>query len=224
MASSLGRACFGLVAAFAVARSGTAQTVAVRQGDVYLTGPTGQEEKLTSSGRDSDASLSSDKTRVVFIRVIRDRPDASGLGRVVDQSEIDAIDLTSPKRETEVLLDSPVHARGLQFHWFSSPSFSPDGRFVYFLVPDYATVSAGLFAFDTRTRTIRFLAQALKYWSVPAGVYKGDLVVWQNPMFVGGGRYDVFNLITPSGNLVGVAGFDQAQVDAFIAEQGYAGR
>jgi len=222
MVSRLGRACFGLVAALTVARSGTAQTVTVRQGDVYLFGPTGRVEKLTSSGRDSDASLSSDKTRVVFIRVIRDRPDASGLGNVVDQSEIDAIDLKSPTRETQVLLDSPVHARGLQFQWFSSPSFSPDGRLVYFLVPDYATVSSGLFELDTRTRTIRFLAQALKYWIVPAGVYKGDLVVWQNPMFVGGGRYDVFNLITPPGDLVGVVGFDQAQVDAFVAEQGYA--
>ena len=224
MVSRLDRACFGLLAALAAARSGTAQTVTVRQGDIYLSGPAGHEEKLTSSGRDSDATLSADKKKVVFVRVIRDRPDASGLGKAVDQSEIDTIDLASPTRETHVLLDSPIHARGLQFQWFSSPGLSPDGRFVYFSVPDYSTVSPGLFELDTTTRTVRPLAPALRYWIVPAGVYRGDLVVWQNPVFVGGGRYDVFNLIKPSGDLVGAVGFNQAQVDAFMAEQSYAAR
>jgi Tol biopolymer transport system component len=209
------------VLACTIAQTGMAQTVTVREGNIYLITPSGQQWALTSSGRDSDPALSDDRSKVVFVRTIRDRPDASGLGRVVDQSEIDSIDLTSPNREVHVLLNSPVHARGLLFQWFSSPRFSPDGQHVFFMIPDYATISPGLFSLNMVTSIVQFLTGALKYWTLSSGSYKGDLIVWQNPTLVGGGRYNVFNLITSSAEPVGVVGFDEASVNAFIASQDY---
>jgi hypothetical protein len=38
-------------------------------------------------------------------------------------------------------------------------------------------------------------------------------------MLVGGGRYNIFNLIEPSGEPVGVVGFSELEAQAFIAEQ-----
>lgn len=214
---------FWLLAAFAftIAQAASAQTVTVRDGDIYLIAPSGQERALTSSGHDSDPALSDDRSKVVFVRTIRDRPDASGLGRVVDQSQIDSINLDGPNHEVRVLLDSPVRASGLLFQWFAFPRFSLDGQHVYFMIPDYATISSGLFSLNMTTGIVQFLAGALKYWTLSAGSYKGDLIVWQNPVLVGGGRYDVFNLITSSGDPVGVVGFDVASVSAFIASQNY---
>ena len=160
--------------AFTIVQTAKAQTVTVREGDIYLIAPSGQPRALTSSGRDSDPALSDDRSKVVFVRTIRDRPDASGLGRVVDQSEIDSIDLNSPNHEVHVLLNSPVRARGLLFQWFSFPRFSLDGQHVYFMIPDYATISSGLFSLNMTTGIVQFLAGALKYWTLASGSYRGD--------------------------------------------------
>jgi Tol biopolymer transport system component len=220
--SNWGRRYGRLLAAFACfAHEGAAQRVTSMNGDVYLISPSGQEQMLTSSGRDSDPALSEDGEKVAFVRTIRDRPDASGLGRAVDESDIDVINLADSKREIHVLLGSPVSVGGRQFRWFSSPRFSLDGKSLYIMIPDYSTVSPGLVSLNIATGKITFLASALKYWVLLSGAYKGDLIVWQNPMLVGGGRYDVFNLISSAGEVLGVVAFDQAAVEAFIASQNY---
>jgi Tol biopolymer transport system component len=202
-----------------VAREARGQAILARQGDLYLRERNGQEQRLTASGRDSDASLSADGKTVVFVRAIRVHPDASGLGTVVEQSEVACIDLADQRHEVQILLGTPVDARGLHFQWFSSPRFSPDGSVVYFLVPDYSTVSPGLFLLERSNGHVRFLAQALEFWEVAFGPYRGNLIVWQNPMLIGGGRYDLFSMLSPSGEQVGVVGFNEGQVNAFLADQ-----
>jgi len=101
--------------------------------------------------------------------------------------------------------------------WFASPKLSPDNSTVYFLLPDYSTVSDGLFSLRVGTEEVHFITNALKFWVVPAGHYKGCLIVWQNPMFMGGGRYDVFNMIRASGDLLGVVGFTEEAATYYIA-------
>jgi hypothetical protein len=219
-----GRLALGATAMLvcAAAQRVQGQSVLAMQGNIFLRERNGTVQQLTSSGHDSDPSLSSDGATAVFVRVLRDRPDASGLGRVVDQSEIACIDLANQTHGVRVLLGAPVEARGLRFQWFSSPRFALDGLSVYFLVPDYSTVSPGLFSVELKSGRTRCLAVAHKFWEVGTGQFKGDLIVWQRPMFIGGGRYDIFNMITASGDLVGVVGFDGAKVNAFLSEQDYA--
>ena len=67
---------------------------------------------------------------------------------------------------------------------------------------------------------IRFVAPALQFWAPASKEYPGDLVVRQNPMLVGGGRYDVYNLITSTGEQVGVVGFDESRLQYFLKEFG----
>jgi len=203
-----------------LAQSGRAQTVSIRQGDIYLTLENGKDVQLTSGGADSDAVLSPTGKKIIFVRVMHDQPDASGPGRPGDRGEIVYIELNSPTPEVHVLLDAPADATGTGFQWFSSPRYSFDEGLVYFLVPDYSPTSPGLFSLDLKSGKILFVVQAQKFWVPPAGPYKGDLVVWQNPTLVGGGRYDVFNLIKPSGEVIGVVGFDEEKVKALLEDDG----
>jgi len=188
-----------------------AQTVFVRGGDVYLTAG-GVQRQVTSTGRDADAAMSHDRRSIVFVRILQARTDASGLGKVVEKSEIDFVDTTDPALSARVLLNTPVEAAGGKFWWFSSPQYSSDGSVVYFLVRDYSTVSPGVFSIELQSGRIRFLSDALKFWVVYSGPYEGCLVVWQRPMLVEGGRYDIFNLLSPSGETRGVVGFSESQI------------
>jgi Tol biopolymer transport system component len=196
------------------------QSVFARGGNIYLSERGSQSRRITASGHDREPSLSRDGRQIVFVRVISEKPDASGLGTVVEQSEIDVIDTRDPQARIHTILNFPVEERGLRFYWFSSPQFSDNGRLVYFLVPDYGTVSPGLFSVSVAAGEIRFVAPALQFWAPASKEYPGDLVVRQNPMLVGGGRYDVYNLITSTGEQVGVVGFDESRLQYFLKEFG----
>ena len=53
-----------------------------REGGVYFAGEGGEETKLTSSGLDTEPSLSSDQTLAVFVRRTPERTVSDGVGEV----------------------------------------------------------------------------------------------------------------------------------------------
>ncbi len=192
-----------------------AQTAYTLDGNVFFRDAQGVTRQITSSGKDYSPSLGRHGTRLTFARAIRSHPDLSGLGTVIAESQLFIVDVTAPAVAPVTVLDKPVEARSLRFQWFDSPRLSPDGASLYFLVPDYGAV-AGLFSLDLATKRVRFVLTALKFWLVPAGPEAGNLIVWQNPMLIGGGRYDVFNMVNPSGTLIGVVGFSEEMVHNYL--------
>ncbi len=207
-----------IVLGLAAAACCNAQSVTSRDGRIVYRALSGQEAYLTDGPHDYDPNLAPDKQTVVFVREIQGHIDASAQGRVVEKSQLCVIDLRHHAAIPTVILNQPVAADGMRSQWFQKPMFSTtDGRMVYFTIPDYSTVSSGLFAIDLRSGKYRFIVAALKYWPMPCGPYRGDIIVWRNPQLLGGGRYDIFTMIQPSGLEIGVVGFVEASVDRFIA-------
>jgi hypothetical protein len=187
----------------------------VKEGNVIIRWQNGQERSITTSGRDSDPSMSCDGRHVAFIRRIGAYTGANGTP--VDDTQIWLADLTGPAPVLHVALDGPVELRGYRFRWFTSPKLSPAGDAVYFLVQEYASVSPGLYRLDLASTQTHFLALALELWTVSWGPFKGNLIVHQYPMLIGGGRYDVYNMIDSSGTLIGAAGFNEGKIRELVS-------
>jgi hypothetical protein len=201
------------------AASGQAQSVLVRSGNIIYRSDQGHEYEVTSLGKDYDPSLSHDGTLIVFARQSRAHVDASGNGMVVDESQVCLVNVTHPGRPLHVVAERPMQDGTTPLGWIASPKLSPDNGTIYFLVPNYAAVSGGLFEVKVGTADARFITKALKFWVVPSGEYKGQLIVWQNPMLLIAGRYDVFNMIKDSGDVVGIIGFTQDAVTGYLASE-----
>jgi len=193
------------------------QSVACVAGNVVYYSRGGMTRQLTSSGSDYDPSLSIDGRHVVFVREIRRHPDASGLGELIEESHLYVVDIDL-KQPPRAILARAATQSSRSFGWFTEPQFSPTNNSVYFLVPNWAAVTGGLFRLNLASGNTSFVSAAQKFWVVPFGVYSGKIIVWQNPMFVGGGRYDVFNMLEPSGELNGVVGFTEEAVKRFLQE------
>jgi hypothetical protein len=102
----------------------------------------------------------------------------------IDESHLYVVDIDL-KQPARAILTKRVDQRSRSFGWFAVPQFSPTNAAVYFLVPDWAAVTGGLFRIDLKS---------------------------------GGGRYDVFNMLEPSGDLNGVVGFTEEAVKRFLQE------
>ena len=78
------------------------------------------------------------------------------------------------------------------------------GRFI-FCSAAYA-VSGAIHAYDVTTHQVRFVMAGNAPQVVPAGEYKGDLLVEQHRYFLGGGSYDWYWLFEPNGKEIGPVG------------------
>ena len=87
--------------------------------------------------------------------------------------------------------------------------FSPDGRTLYFQTYAWLT-SPAIHAVDIASGKQRLVTHGWLNHVVPAGRFKGDLVVHQHRHFVGSGTYEWYWLFTGNGKEVGPIGPTEA--------------
>ena len=190
----------------ALALPAFAQSVSVKDGNIQFTNKTGQTTTLTSSGHDSDPSLSPDGKTIVFARATPERKVPTGSGD--DTSEIwllgvdgkNARKIVEPKaaEKTEAILAE-----------LSSPQFSSDGTKIFFETTAWTT-SGAIHVFDLATKKEHFVCAGGGLEVIHSGEYKDCLLVTQHRYFIGGGSYDWVWLLRSDGKEVGPVGEDTA--------------
>ena len=117
------------------------RSVSVRNGNIYATTSDGQIIWITSSGLDSDPSLSPNKHLIVFVRQTPTFKIDTGLG-ATNANELwiaNASGNASPRR---ILIGHPGGHNAdenLVLAGFASPRFSRDGHRIHFLSQTWAT-------------------------------------------------------------------------------------
>ncbi len=172
-------------------------------GNVYYTDAAGKRTQLTNEGKDADPCLDPGKRRFVYVHRVAGKEIDSGAGGA-QPTELRQMDVDG--QHGSVLVRSAAGGKPQDILAdFSSPTFSPDGRTIYFSSAAWAT-SGAVHAYDTVTKTVRFVLAGNNPLVVPAGEYKGDLLVEQHRYFLGGGSFDWFWLFKPDGKEIGPVG------------------
>ncbi len=186
---------FALLTSLSAARAQKA--MADKKGNVYYTDAAGKRTQLTKTGKDSDACLSPDKRQVVYVRRVAGKPIPTGSGNILPTElrlmDVDGTHDTLLVRNAEGEKPEDILAD------FASPTFSTDGRTIYFSSAAWAT-SGAIHAYDTTMKTVRFVLAGNNPQVVPAGDYKDDLLVQQHRYFLGGGSFDWYWLFDPKPN------------------------
>ena len=183
-----------------------AKRVVADTGDVFVVEPNGTRVRVTSSGVDSEPSLSFDEKSIVFVRKL------DGGNSQICIANVKA------GNEARVLVRSPLDVSGRQFNELFSPKFSPDDAMVYFLIPFAATTQA-IMKVAIANPTPQFVAAATSFWVVPHGRYRGDLVAQIRKAKLAPGYYYWYWLITPEGKEIDVVGEDEGDVGLFLEQQ-----
>jgi dipeptidyl aminopeptidase/acylaminoacyl peptidase len=183
-----------------------AQSVLAKDGNVLVIDRFGRTRKLTTSGRDSQPSMSPNKTKIAFVRSTPGRTVLAALGDI-DATELWLVD--SDVKRSELLIsgrqdDDPQKTlAGL-----SSPQFSPTGKKVYFLSEAWVT-SLAVHVVDIQSKVESFISPGNTLAVIQHGKYRGYLIVQKHKYFSGvrGGSYDYYWLLTPNGKEVrGIGG------------------
>ena len=184
-----------------------AQRIELLNGNIYLRSR-GENRQITAMGIDSDAHLSPDLKKVVFLRQI-DAGDSK-------TTAILMVDLGTMKQVT--LLTGPVSIGGGTYVEIVGPQLAPDNKHVYFLLSDYGATTGAVIALDLSTKNPQLITYGLQCIVVPNGKYVGDLIIQQRRQKLGVGFYYWFYLFTPTpdGKEVGVVGQDENDVKSFL--------
>ncbi len=191
------------------------QTVSIKDGKVFYTPKDASAIQITSSGLDSDPSLSLNTKLVVFVRRTPEAKIATGAG-LLDTNELWVAD-TKVGGDTHRILvghhEAPDSDK-LSLAGFSSPKFSTDARRVYFLAQIAAT-SEHLFVLDSRSQQVRFICRALEVEVIHSGEYAGFLVVLKDIPRIMPGHVCRYWLLDLDGKDVGEIGEKESDVRAF---------
>jgi dipeptidyl aminopeptidase/acylaminoacyl peptidase len=193
----------GVTVVAAATEPKAAPCVEARNGDIYLVEKTGATRQITSLGKDSMPDLSADGTTVVFVR-------ATG----ADTKEIWIADI-SPNAQARPLVPAPILLNGRKFSLVWEPKYSPDGRYIYFMI-EYASTTGGLVRVSLSNPTVEFVTAALEYQIVKSGRYRGYIVARIRKPKMAMGYYFWYWLLTPEGKEVGVVGEDARDVKMFL--------
>jgi hypothetical protein len=181
----------------------SAQTVSVRNGNIYLADATGQARALTSSGLDEQPVISPDKRWIVFVRDTPGKTIPTGS----DNSPAKELwQVRADGRNATLLLrgKSSEKVENILAN-FSKLQFSPDGRDVFFLSDAWAT-SGAVHVVDTTNSKEHFVCSGSDLEVIFKGEYAGCLLVLQHHYFIGGGSYDWYWLLRPDGKEIGPVG------------------
>jgi WD40 repeat protein len=177
------------------------------KGQLVLVEPNGAKRTLTSSGQDSQPSLSPDGRAVVFVRRGSAGMLESATGEV-EGNELWWMELAGGKARRLVRSTGSEEPKkflgGLQ-----SPQFSADGKTVFFLSAAWVTSSA-VHKVDIATGKEQFVTPGNSLEVVTRGEHRGRLIVQMHKYFLGGGSYDWYWLLEPDGREVGPIGEDVA--------------
>ncbi len=117
------------------------QSASARNGNIYLNTSDGQTIWITSSGLDSDPSLSHDKRLVVFVRKSTSPQIDTGLG-ATDKNELWIADISGQEKPRRVLVGHPGGRdadENVVLAGFTKPKFSPDTHRIYFQTQTWTT-------------------------------------------------------------------------------------
>ncbi len=173
------------------------------KGDVYYADSAGHRTRLTGEGKDSDPCLDPAGRRIAYVHRAPGKMVSSGAGEA-QPTELRVMDADGKNQEVLVRSAEGKKPEDILAD-FASPTWSPDGRTIYFSSAAWAT-SGAIHACDLKKKTVRFVLAGNNPLVVPAGEYKGDLLVQQHRYFLGGGSFDWFWLFTPDGKEVGPVG------------------
>jgi Tol biopolymer transport system component len=189
----------GSLTALAVSSiSSNAQSVHARDGNILITNRLGRTKTLTTSGRDSQPSISADKKRIVFVRNISGERVETNLG---DEEATELWMVDSDGRKPERLVSGKEDSDPQKsLAALGSPQFSPDGLKVYFLSVAWVT-SLAIHVIDVRSRIDSFVCPGNTLRVIQRGKYRGYLIAQQHKYYLGerGGSYDHYWLLTPKG-------------------------
>jgi hypothetical protein len=180
----------------------TGPTVEVADGNIHVE-QAGRRRQITSTGLDSEPILSPDGTVVIFTRLgAPPKPDADERDPgtcVTPTDELRRIRIDGTGDELLLKGRSGTKPEE-QLCEFSRKQFASDGRTLYFLSPAWAT-SAALHLFDTRAKSLRFVAAANDVLVLGGctGELRDHLVLQQHRYFVFGGSFDWYWLFDPAG-------------------------
>ena len=199
----------------ATSRSSFAQNprAEIENGNVILR-ENGVTTSLTKDGKDLDVTLAPDQSTLVFVHHV-DEIRTPG-AQVVVRNQL-WIAKRSEHWMPKTLLAGPIIERSVKLQEFRYAQFSPDGKLIYFLVLDYATVSPGLFWIGEDGAT-HFIAQAQKFWIIDEGVWSGNVIAQQNRTTLEGGRLEMYYMYDPAGKEVGLFGIYEQGVLNFLKE------
>lgn len=170
-----------------------AAQVTEKQGNIYY-----DNQQLTSSGKDSMAVLSPNDKQVVFVR----------------DNALWLMDVTGNNAHAIVANaendDVKQHLTEL-----NNPRFSLDSKAVYFLSAAWVTSNA-VHVVDLTTHKQHFVTDGNSLELVPTGKYKGYLIVSKHKYHQGGGSYEDFWLVSPTGKAIKSLGEEEERVNAFL--------
>jgi len=198
---------------FSLTSTAYATTVTEDRGNIVVVDNNGFARQLTTTGLDASPALSTDTSRIVFVRRTPQKKVMTGAGEAsADQLWTVNLDGTSPRmlieghegtspKSTLAALDTPM--------------FSPDGRTVYFTSAAWAT-SGSIHAVAAAGGKERFVTDGNALTVVQSGQYAGSLIVSKHKYWLAGGSYNWFWLVAPSGEEKGAVGPDERSIATFI--------
>lgn len=134
-----------------------------RSGNIFLVKPGQNPIQITSSGIDSDPDLSTDGSKVIFVRKLSE-----------GKNEIWISDTELPGRALRPLVRTPLVIEGRTFNSVFQPRFSPDGKTAFFMV-GYAATTNAILSVRIDKPEPKWVAVAITFQVVPVGKYAGDL-------------------------------------------------
>jgi hypothetical protein len=177
--------------------------VSIQAGNVYFTDATGRARQLTSAGGDASAFLAPDGRWVVFVRKVSGKKIDTGADEV-EPTELWQI-RTDGKEASRLVRCQASEKPESIIARFDRLQFSSDGKLIYFVTPAWAT-SGAVHVVDSTNGREHFVCPGNDLKVVNEGEYRDCLLVQQHRYFVGGGSYDWYWLLRPSGAEVGPVG------------------
>lgn len=166
--------------------------VYVEDNNVFVSNGRGDVQQLTFKGRDSRPLLSHCKERVYFVR-------ESGRSQELAIMQIDIKEMREQK-----LADEVYHVDWKETSRFSAIyrlSLSPDGRFLFFVIPKWA-VSDSLLRLDLKTKKVKEISHADSFEIIQKGRLKGKLIVLRSEIRGDEGRTWSYWLLDEDGNSI----------------------
>ena len=212
LGSTMFRYFIGCLIALMATGVTTAASVKETKGNIYYVADNGKVRQLTTSGVDSSPQLSPDGKTIAFVQ----RRESDVTDPDYSPSDIWLMD-TSGKNQRVVVTAQPSSEPEDALSGLNTPTFAPDGKLIYFMSAAWAT-SGAIHVLDVRTGKTRFLSPGNALKMVPSGEYAGHLILSKHKYFAGGGSYDFYWLVSPTGEEVTPIGDGSAeeQVDEFL--------
>ena len=190
-----------------------AATVVVKDGNIFLI-DRGPNTQLTSSGHDSQATLSPDGKVVAFVRTDESKAIAQAAwGGDIHAAQILTMPSAGGKTNPMISAGDPCGENKFLGD-FNSLAFLSDSRRLVFQ-SSWAAVHGSTHIIDVQTSKCTLVAGGLTFSIVKSGEYRDHLLVMLHKYFLAGGSYDWYWLVDSSGKEIGPVGEDEQALELF---------